>query len=82
VRLGIWPKVFSALVSLNVHYCAALDQLPAADWRRHRKARNGDPFWRQYANLARIAAARRGITGTPYDHHDATPSTAPGCPVR
>jgi ER-bound oxygenase mpaB/B'/Rubber oxygenase, catalytic domain len=82
VRLGMWPKVFSALAALNVHYCAVLDQLPAADWRRRRKARNGDPFWRQHANLARIAAARRGITGTPYDHHDATPSTAPGCPVR
>jgi ER-bound oxygenase mpaB/B'/Rubber oxygenase, catalytic domain len=82
VRLGIWPQVLGAVVSLNVHYCAALDRLPALDWRRRRKAANGDPFWRQYAAIATAMAARRGITGTPYDHHEATPGTAPGCPVR
>jgi hypothetical protein len=82
VRLGLWPRVFGALVWLNVHCCAALDRLPALDWRQRRKADNGDPFWRQHAAIATAMAARRGITGTPYDHHEATPSTAPGCPVR
>lgn len=81
VRLGIWPQVFSAAVSLNVYYCATLDRLPAVQWRRRRKARNGDPFWRLMTNIAVAQAARRGITGTPYDHHDATPNTAPGCPI-
>jgi hypothetical protein len=81
VRLGMWPQVFDAALSLNVHYCAALDRVPGAGWRQRQKARNGDPFWRLMTNIAKMQAARRGITGTPYDHHDATPDTAPGCPV-
>jgi len=82
VRLGIWPRVFGAVVSLDVRFCAALDRLPAADWRRRRRARNGDPFWRMFASITAAQAARQGIVGTPYDHHDATPSTPAGCPVR
>ena len=81
VRLGIWPQMFDVIVSLNVHGCAVLDRLPAVDWRRHTLARDGDPFWRLFANFAAVTAARRGITGTPYDHHDATPTARPGCPV-
>jgi ER-bound oxygenase mpaB/B'/Rubber oxygenase, catalytic domain len=82
VRLGIWPRVFSTAVSFNVRCCAVLDRLPARAWRHRQGARHGDPFWRLHAYIAKVAAARRGITGTPYDYHDATPSTPTRCPVR
>lgn len=81
VPLGIWPQVTDALVRVNVLWCAAVDQLPGRHWRWRAKARHGDPFWRLLTEVARIGAARHGITSTPYDHHDATAETANGCPI-
>lgn len=82
VRLGVWPHVFRAVVSMNARWCTVLDKLPGLDRRRRIKACNGDPFWRLHAYAAKVSAARHGVTDTPYDHHDRTPSTQAGCPVR
>ncbi|MEU1426949.1 hypothetical protein ABZ412_07695 [Nocardia sp. NPDC005746] len=44
--------------------------------RMIRRARHIDPMWDRNTRIARYLAARAGIHGTPFDHHDSTVDTA------
>ncbi|WP_242657363.1 oxygenase MpaB family protein [Mycobacterium talmoniae] len=77
---------WKTLTGLAVHACVksrmVLDRVPGAGLRRAVRAARGDPWESLAVRAAELAARRRGITGTPYRHHDDTPNTPVGCPVR
>ncbi|MFD0689895.1 hypothetical protein [Actinomadura fibrosa] len=50
------------------------DRLPFADRRSDARARHGDAWQRAGVALATRLAARSGVSGTPYDHHDTSVS--------
>nr|WP_246597579.1 oxygenase MpaB family protein [Nocardia tengchongensis] len=77
-------RSFSRLVGLaattEVRRRALDDHLPGARGRMIRRARHIDPMWDRNTRVARYLAARAGIRGTPFDHHDSTADTS-RCPV-
>ncbi|UFS98964.1 oxygenase MpaB family protein [Nocardia huaxiensis] len=58
------------------------DRLPGAARRMNRRARHMDPFEQRATAVAEFLAARVGIRGTPYDHHDNSAEDAARCSVR
>ncbi|MFE9581751.1 oxygenase MpaB family protein [Nocardia sp. NPDC006044] len=75
-----WSALTGVAAALDVRLRALDDALPGAHARMARRASADDPVWRRNAKLAKLLAARVGIHGTPYDHHD---DSAPArCPVR
>ncbi|MFE3099440.1 hypothetical protein [Nocardia tengchongensis] len=77
-------RPFSRLVGLaattEVRRRALDDHLPGARGRMIRRARHTDPMWDRNTRVARYLAARAGIRGTPFDHHDSTADTS-RCPI-
>ncbi|MFJ4657280.1 oxygenase MpaB family protein [Nocardia sp. NPDC088792] len=78
VPLEPWSSLVGAVAATEVRLRAIDDHLPGARGRMIRRARHIDPMWDRNTRLARYLAARAGIRGTPFDHHDAS---AAGCPV-
>lgn len=70
VRLQPWQNIAEHLVHLNVVLRRAGDRLPGAEHRTMRRARHGDAWQKAGVALATRLAARSGVSGTPYDHHD------------
>jgi hypothetical protein len=78
VNLRPWMGVSKVLVNVNVGLRRLLDRVPGATARA--AARESDlALWGSMLAVARVVAARKGIHGTPYDHHNET--AAAGCPV-
>ncbi|MCX8556622.1 hypothetical protein A5642_12035 [Mycolicibacterium mucogenicum] len=78
VNLRPWMGVSKVLVNVNVGLRRLLDRVPGATARA--AARESDlALWGSMLAVARFVAARKGIHGTPYDHHNETASG--GCPV-
>ena len=78
VDLAPWMGISKVLVNVNVGFRRLLDRVPGATARA--AARESDlALWGSLLTVFRFLAARKGIRGTPYDHHDATAGT--GCPV-
>jgi hypothetical protein len=78
VNLRPWMGVSKVLVNVNVGWRRLLDRVPGATARA--AARDSDlALWGSMLAVARFVAARKGIHGTPYDHHNET--AAAGCPV-
>jgi ER-bound oxygenase mpaB/B'/Rubber oxygenase, catalytic domain len=78
VNLGPWMGVSKVLVNANVGFRRLLDRVPGATARA--AARESDlALWGSLLAIFRFLAARKGIHGTPYDHHNDT--AAAGCPV-
>lgn len=77
-----WLTLTSLAVRANVTWCALTDLLPLQQQRMKRRARGGDPVQGVAVKLNTLLARRAGVFQTPYDHHDATPDTPAGCPVR
>jgi hypothetical protein len=82
IAIARWVRAIGAVATFNVWLNRVSDVLPFADTRLRRRAAKGDRFWRINVLTSRAAAKRKGILTTPYDHHDATPSTEAGCPIR
>lgn len=80
-NLTIASTLTGVLVATNVGLRRFLDHLPFAEQRMNRLARGGDHFWQLTVKVAVFLARRKGITETPYAHHDVTPDTPAGCPV-
>ncbi|WP_197378254.1 oxygenase MpaB family protein [Mycolicibacterium mengxianglii] len=79
-KLRPWMRVARVLVHTNVTWRRLLDRTPGA--ARRAAARDSDrALWGSLLRFTRITAARNGIHGTPYDHHDRTAAVAPGCPI-
>ena len=70
VRLQPWQYLAERLVHANVVLRRAGDLLPGAERRMYRRARHGDRWQKLGVALATRVAARSGVSGTPYDHHD------------
>lgn len=81
ISLTRWVRLIGVVARVNVWMNRVADTLPFEDTRLRRRARRGDRFWRVNVLTSRAAARRKGILTTPYDHHDATPSTPVGCPI-
>lgn len=77
-----WAGLTGMVANANVRLRAFDDGLPGAEGRMRRRTRGDDPAWRVNTRITRILAARAGIHGTPYDHHDGTAQGVPSCPVR
>lgn len=82
VPIQPWKTLTGLAVHANVKYRMILDRVPGAGVRLALRARHSDPWWALNVAVAKALAQRAGITGTPYRHHDATPDTPVGCPVR
>ncbi|OSC24800.1 hypothetical protein B8W69_20435 [Mycobacterium vulneris] len=80
VNLKAWIRITKVLVYANIGWRRVLDRTPGA---AHRAAtRNSDTaLWGRLLKANRLLAARHGIHGTPYDHHDLTPNHGVGCPI-
>jgi hypothetical protein len=70
VRLQPWQGIAERLVHLNVVVRRIGDRLPGAEQRMKRRARLGDAWQRAGVVAVRRLAAKSGVAGTPYDHHD------------
>jgi hypothetical protein len=70
IRLQPWQSIAERLVHLNVVVRRIGDRLPGAAHRMRRRARLGDAWQRRGVAAATRLAARSGVAGTPYDHHD------------
>lgn len=81
IRIDPWIRLAGVLAMTNVRINQLVDTLPFREARLRRRARKGDRFWRVNVVTSKRAAKRKGIHSTPYDHHDATPSTPAGCPI-
>ncbi|MFD3425146.1 oxygenase MpaB family protein [Nocardia fluminea] len=81
VRLTPWIRFTGLLVETNIWINRVADSIPLRATRLRRRSRRGDRFWRVNVVISRASARRQGIRATPYDHHDATPSTSAGCPI-
>lgn len=81
IPIARWVRVIGVVARVNVRMNRIADVLPFEDARLRRRAQRGDRFWRVNVLTSRAAAGRKGILTTPYDHHDATPSTPVGCPI-
>ncbi|MFN3340944.1 MAG: hypothetical protein ACK40Z_14685, partial [Dietzia sp.] len=82
ISIARWVRLIGVVARVNVWMNRITDTLPFEDTRLRRRALRGDRFWRVNVLTSRAAATRKGILTTPYDHHDATPSTPVGCPIR
>nr|WP_082393253.1 oxygenase MpaB family protein [Nocardia arizonensis] len=83
VPLQPWITLVGLVAAVEVRLHALVDRLPGRERRLARRARGDDPVWRRQARIARLSAARAGIHGTPYDHHDGSAvGGLTGCPVR
>ncbi|MEB3031818.1 oxygenase MpaB family protein [[Mycobacterium] nativiensis] len=81
VSLSRWIRLTGLYARANVWQNRVVDILPFKSARLRWRGRTGDRYWRFNLATSRISAKRKGITTTPYDHHDATPSTSAGCPI-
>lgn len=72
LRLQPWEWIAGRLVHLNVTVRRIGDRLPGARRRMEARARHGDGWQRWGVALVSRVAARSGVSGTPYDHHDAS----------
>ncbi|WP_149256989.1 oxygenase MpaB family protein [Actinomadura sp. K4S16] len=70
VRLQPWQGIARRLVHLNVAMRRVGDRLPNAQRRMEARTRDGDAWQRRGVAMVSKIAARSGVTGTPYDHHD------------
>ncbi|MGI5202412.1 oxygenase MpaB family protein [Spirillospora sp. CA-108201] len=70
LRLEPWQWIAGRLVRLNVTARRVGDRLPGARRRMDARTRHGDAWQRRGVALASRLAARSGVSGTPYDHHD------------
>ncbi|WP_205718584.1 oxygenase MpaB family protein [Actinomadura sp. WMMA1423] len=70
LRLQPWQGIAQRLVHLNVAVRRAGDRLPNAERRLEARARGGDAWQRRGVAMVSKLAARSGVSGTPYDHHD------------
>lgn len=76
VDLKPWIAVSKVLVNVNIGVRRVLDHVPGAAARA--AARESDlALWGTSLAIFRFLAARKGIHGTPYDHHN----ESAGCPV-
>ncbi|MEC3957803.1 oxygenase MpaB family protein [Nocardia sp. CDC153] len=76
VPLRPFTRLVGMAANTEVRVRALDDRLPGARSRMTRRARHIDPMWDRNTRLARYLAARVGIRGTPFDHHDSS-----ACPV-
>lgn len=82
VPIQPWKALTGLAVHASVKSRAVLDRVPGARLRRAMRAVRGDPWESLGVRVATMLARRGGVTGTPYRHHDDTPDTPVGCPVR
>jgi hypothetical protein len=71
VNLRPWMHLTRVLVHTNVGLRRVLDHLPGAQQRAANR-HSDTALWGSLLNVTRAAAARKGVRGTPYDHHDQT----------
>ncbi|MCU1645464.1 MAG: hypothetical protein JWN03_5739 [Nocardia sp.] len=81
VPLQPWSAATGMVTTAAVRLRALDDHLPGARRRMIRRAEVVDPFWDRNIRVARFLAARVGIKGTPFDHHDVSAEGTPQCPV-
>jgi len=79
-HLTPWVRLAKVAVYANVGFRRVLDRVPGAA-RRAAARRSDTALWGRLLKANRALAARHGIHGTPYDHHDSTASIGHGCPV-
>jgi ER-bound oxygenase mpaB/B'/Rubber oxygenase, catalytic domain len=70
LRLQPWQAIAERLVHFNVTLRRVGDRLPGAQRRMNARARHGDAWQRTGVAFVARLAARSGVSGTPYDHHD------------
>ncbi|MGL6236096.1 MAG: oxygenase MpaB family protein [Segniliparus sp.] len=75
VDLRLWTALGKAFVWGNVGFRRVADVLPGA--ARRAEARTTAPVYRSHEFMERLAA-RRGLSGTPFDHHNTTAGVAQG----
>ncbi|MGW4243709.1 oxygenase MpaB family protein [Nocardia sp. NPDC004722] len=80
VPLRPYSRLVGLAAATEVRVRALDDRLPGARARMNRRARHIDPMWDRNSRIARYLAAKVGIRGTPYDHHDSSADT-PRCPI-
>lgn len=74
LHLQPWQFLAGRLAHLNVAMRRIGDRLPGARRRMDARARHGDVWQRRGVAMVSRLAARSGVSGTPYDHHDASVS--------
>lgn len=79
-NLAPWTRLAKAAVYANIGFRRVLDRTPGAARRAATRA-SDTALWGRLLKANRILAARHGIHGTPYDHHDSTVSLGATCPV-
>lgn len=80
VNVAPWIHATKVLVYANVGLRRLFDHSPGAAARA--AARNSDTaMWGSLLKITRFLAARKGIYGTPYDHHNDTANISSGCPI-
>jgi hypothetical protein len=78
-RFEPWIPFGWALVNASVLFRRCLDKLPGAQWRMQR--RNSDIFFHSGVWVANMFAARKGLRGARYTHHDSTVDSTPDMPI-
>ncbi|MBF6132348.1 DUF2236 domain-containing protein [Nocardia otitidiscaviarum] len=76
-----WASLTGLAANVNVRLRALDDRLPGARWRMRRRTAGDDMAWRVNTYITRRLAARAGIHGTPYDHHDGSAEGVTACPM-
>jgi hypothetical protein len=80
VNFTPWKRATKVLVYANVGLRRLLDQIPGAAARQAGR-KSDTALWGSLLKITRFVAARKGIHGTPYDHHNGTADISPGCPI-
>jgi hypothetical protein len=82
IRLQPWQSLAGAAVKLEVLRRRLDDHLPFAARRTEWRTRHVDRRQELLVWLSAVLASRRGVSDTPYDHHDSSVDIAAGCPAR
>ncbi|MFB7723381.1 oxygenase MpaB family protein [Nocardia sp. NPDC056100] len=76
-----WMDATAVATTVAVRLRAVDDRLPGARRRMTRRTAGSDPFWERNIKVAKFLAARVGIHGTPFDHHDVSADSTARCPL-
>ena len=79
-NLTPWIRATKVLVHVNVGLRRVLDHIPGATARAAGR-KSDTALWGSLLKITRFLAARKGIHGTPYDHHNGTAAIGAGCPI-
>ncbi|ORV97957.1 oxygenase MpaB family protein [Mycobacterium kyorinense] len=82
VPLQPWKMLTGLAVHTAVKSRMLTDRIPGRRVRMATRAAFGDPWELAGVRLTKVLAKRAGVNGSPFKHHDQTPNTPAGCPIR